>query len=325
VTMCYDQVYDPSVTEIQHALRVTVRATNGHVYPASHSAGSTSGAPPMGARLRLKAGKDISGFTPEVQKIFRAMKRYGLIVADNDSDMYIGGTFDTRWNNDVLYPAFASLTASDFEVVQRGWTPGQPSAVSLAALGVSPSSVVGGGLSTGTVTLSGAASMGGALVTVSSANAAVASVPASVSVGAGSSSASFTITTSAVTATQVVGITASLNGTSKMAVLTVTPPPPPPPPTVASLGLNPSTVVRGASSTGTVTLSAPAPNGGLVVTLGSSKPSQATVPVNVSVPAGQSTTTFTVSTAPTAFKGTVSISASANDTTKTATLTTKRR
>jgi hypothetical protein len=321
----YDEVYDPSVTEIQHAFRVTVRATNGHVYPASHSAGSTSGALPMGARLRLKAGKDISGFTPEVQKIFRAMKRYGLIVADNGSDMYIGGTFDTRWNNDVLNPAFASLTAGDFEVVQRGWTPGPPSAVSLAALGVSPSSVVGGGPSTGTVTLSGAAPVGGALVTVSSANPAVASVPASASVGAGSSSASFTITTSAVTATQVIGITASLSGTSKTAVLTVTPPPPPPPPTVASLGLTPSTVVRGASSTGTVTLSAPAPNGGLVVTLGSSKPSQATVPANVSVPAGQSTTTFTVSTTATASKGTVSISASANGTTKTATLTIKRR
>ena len=48
-------------------------------------------APPMGTRLRLKASKNISGFTPEVQRIFRAMKRYGLIVADNGSDMYISG------------------------------------------------------------------------------------------------------------------------------------------------------------------------------------------------------------------------------------------
>ena len=51
----YDEAYDPAVTDIQHAFRVTVRATNGHVYPASHSAGSTSGALPMGARLRLRA------------------------------------------------------------------------------------------------------------------------------------------------------------------------------------------------------------------------------------------------------------------------------
>jgi hypothetical protein len=51
------------------------------------------------------------------------MKTYGLIVADNGSDMYISGAYDTRWDNDVLNPAFASLAASDFEVVERGWRP----------------------------------------------------------------------------------------------------------------------------------------------------------------------------------------------------------
>jgi len=117
----YDEVFGAG--EIGHAFRVTVRATNGYVYPASHRAGSTTGALPMGARLRLKAGRDLSGFTPEVQKIFRAMQRYGLIVADNGSDLYVSGTYDTRWNNDVLNPAFGSLTASDFEVVQLGWQP----------------------------------------------------------------------------------------------------------------------------------------------------------------------------------------------------------
>jgi len=60
---------------------------------------------------------------PNVQKIFRAMQRYGLIVADNGSDMYITGTYDTRWNNDVLNPAFASLSANDFEVIQLGYNP----------------------------------------------------------------------------------------------------------------------------------------------------------------------------------------------------------
>jgi len=109
-----------------HAFRVTVRATNGYVYPASHRAGSTTGALPMGARLRLKASKDLSPFTPEVQKIFRAMKRYGLIVADNGSDLYISGTYDTRWNNDVLNPAFRAITASDFEVVSLGFRPAGP-------------------------------------------------------------------------------------------------------------------------------------------------------------------------------------------------------
>ncbi|HKO58833.1 MAG TPA: fibronectin type III domain-containing protein, partial [Thermoanaerobaculia bacterium] len=117
----WDEVFGPD--EIRHAIRFTVRATNGYVYPASHEAGSTSGALPMGARLRLKSSKNISTYAPEIQKIFRAFKKYGLIVADNGSDMYIGGTYDTRWNNDVLNPAFSSLKASDFEVVQRGWQP----------------------------------------------------------------------------------------------------------------------------------------------------------------------------------------------------------
>ncbi len=117
----YDEVNGPD--EIRHAIRFTVRATEGHVYPASHTAGSTSGALPMGARLRLKATKDISTHPPEIQKIFRAFKKYGLIVADNGSDMYISGVYDPLWNNGVLNPAFRSLNASDFEVVQRGWAP----------------------------------------------------------------------------------------------------------------------------------------------------------------------------------------------------------
>ena len=120
----YDEV--AAAAEITHAFRVTTRATNGYVWPASHAAGSTISAPPMGTRLRLKAGTDLSRFPPEVQKIFRAMKRYGLIVADNGSDMFISGTMDARWNNTVLNPAFRALTADDFEVVQLGWGQGLP-------------------------------------------------------------------------------------------------------------------------------------------------------------------------------------------------------
>jgi hypothetical protein len=117
----YDEVSGPD--PIRHAFRFTVEGTNSHVFPASHDAGEALGALPMGARLRLKASKDISGYPAEVRRIFQAMKTYGLIVADNGTDMYIQGTYDTRWNNDVLNPAFASLHASDFEVVQLGWQP----------------------------------------------------------------------------------------------------------------------------------------------------------------------------------------------------------
>ena len=107
--------------EIRHAFRVTVRATNGYVWPASHRAGSASGALPMGTRLRLKASKNISAYPAYIQRIFRAMQTYGLIVADNGSDMYITGAMDAAWNNDELNPAFRSLTAGDFEVIQLGW------------------------------------------------------------------------------------------------------------------------------------------------------------------------------------------------------------
>lgn len=124
----YDEAANPAVPEINHALRVTMRTTNGYVYPASHKAGSTNGALPMGARLRLKTsvnGSDPALRTtdPTARKIFRAMQKYGLIVADNGSDMYISGTFDVRWDNGTLNPAFSTLSASDFEVIQRGWKP----------------------------------------------------------------------------------------------------------------------------------------------------------------------------------------------------------
>jgi hypothetical protein len=122
----YEDAYGAG--EITHAFRFSTRATNGYVWPASHRAGSTAGALPMGARLRMKASKDISGYPVEMQKIFRAMKRYGLILADNGSDMYVTGTMDARWNNDVLNPAFHSLRASDFEVVELGWGRGTPPA-----------------------------------------------------------------------------------------------------------------------------------------------------------------------------------------------------
>ena len=110
-------------TPITHAFRVTVRATNGYVWPASHRAGSNPEAPPLGTRLRLKESVDLTGYPQEVQRIFTAMQRYGLIIADNGSDMFVQGTMDSRWDNDVLNPAFHSLHADDFEVIELGWRP----------------------------------------------------------------------------------------------------------------------------------------------------------------------------------------------------------
>jgi hypothetical protein len=321
----YDDAWNPAITDIGHAFRVTVRATNGYVYPASHRAGTTSGALPMGARLRLKKsvnGQDPALRTtdPNVQKIFRAMEKYGLIVADNGSDMYITGTFDTRWDNNILNPAFSLLSASDFDVVQLGW---KPTAAASAASSISavPNPVVGGSPSTGTVTLTSAAPSGGALVALGSASGGVM-VPASVLVNQGATSATFGITTSPVTTQTLVTLSATYGGATKTATFTVNPAAASI--TLASLTLNSTRVKAGSSVTGTVRLSAPAPAGGATVMLASSNPALVSVPASVVVAAGASSKTFTVSTVAKGQSATVTISASYSGTTKTVVLSVRR-
>ena len=184
----------------------------------------------------------------------------------------------------------------------------------VSSLALNPTTVLGGvQSSTGTVTLSGPALAGGAQVTLFSDNTS-ASVPASVTVAAGSTTAAFTISTGAVAGSTVVTISASYGGASTSASLTVTPP------TVASLTLNPTSVVGGVqSSTGTVTLSGPAPAGGAQVTLSSGN-GAANVPAIVTVPAGSSSATFTVNTSIVLVSTSATISASYNGTTQTASL-----
>jgi hypothetical protein len=197
-------------------------------------------------------------------------------------------------------------------------TPAPPPA-SLKALSLSPTSVTGGSPSTGTLTLTSAAPAGGAVVSLSSSNTAVATVPASVTIAAGASSTTFTVNTSSVTANTTVTITGTYNGVSRTASLTVTPPAPAG--TLASLTLNPTTVDGGDDSIGTVTLSAPAPAGGAVVNLSSSNNSDASVPSSVTIPAGSTSRTFTVSTDRVDRTTTVTITATRGGVTKTANLT----
>jgi hypothetical protein len=95
----YDEVFGPSAG-IHHALRFTVGCTRrSYVWPARHQAGVANPAcPPMGARFRLRSGFDMSGYSPRAQIVLRAMKRFGMIVADNGSDWYFQGTVDPRWS-----------------------------------------------------------------------------------------------------------------------------------------------------------------------------------------------------------------------------------
>lgn len=115
----YDEV---AAGAINHALRFTVPATQqAFVLPATHwaSSNTSTSAPPMGTRLRLKAGFDISGFSAQNQVILTALKKYGMILADNGSGIFLSGAPDSRWNNSDL-SHLKAITASNFEVVQMG-------------------------------------------------------------------------------------------------------------------------------------------------------------------------------------------------------------
>jgi hypothetical protein len=90
--------------EVDHAIRITAGCTyDAYLWPARHEAGTDDRrCPPMGARFRLRAGFDASGFGPKARVVIRAMKRYGMIVADNGSDWYFQGTADGSWPAPLL-------------------------------------------------------------------------------------------------------------------------------------------------------------------------------------------------------------------------------
>ena len=113
----YDEV---AAGQINHALRFTLQSSQAaFVPPASHWAANSTNplAAPMGMRLRLKASFDISSFSAVNQVILTALKKYGMIMADNGSSMYITGAPDDNWNNDDLHN-LGSVTASDFDVIE---------------------------------------------------------------------------------------------------------------------------------------------------------------------------------------------------------------
>jgi hypothetical protein len=105
--------------EIQHAIRFTVSQTRrAYIWPARHYASSLTGGqyPPMGLRLRLKASFDITPYPPQSRVVLQAMKKYGILLADNGSDWYLSGAPDESWDNDDLH-SLQNLPGSAFEVV----------------------------------------------------------------------------------------------------------------------------------------------------------------------------------------------------------------
>ncbi len=114
----YDEV---AAGEIRHAIRFTVPHTlKAFIWPARHYASSLTDPryPPMGVRFRLKASFDITPYPADVQVILRALKKYGMILADNGSAWYISGAPDSRWNNDNL-AKFRNVLGSNFEAVDE--------------------------------------------------------------------------------------------------------------------------------------------------------------------------------------------------------------
>lgn len=103
---------------IDHALRFTTdRTARRYVFPARHQAGIAGARlPPMGLRLRLRAGVDVSRFGPQTRVVLTALREYGMILADNGSPIYISGAPSPGWDDDDLH-ALGEITAADLEVV----------------------------------------------------------------------------------------------------------------------------------------------------------------------------------------------------------------
>ena len=156
----YDEV---AAGAINHALRFTVPTTQrAFVAPASHWASTVTNtsAPPMGTRLRLKASFDISSFPADDQVILTALKKYGMILADNGSGIFISGTPDNNWNNSDLN-LLKTITAANFEVVAMGtiYTPANVptgAAPVINSFTANPSTVPKGGVVTLSWNTSGA-------------------------------------------------------------------------------------------------------------------------------------------------------------------------
>ena len=190
-------------------------------------------------------------------------------------------------------------------------------APSLTSLAVAPNSVVGGSKTAGTVTFNGPAPAAGEVVTLTSSNTLLATVPSSVKVLSGATSITFTVTSKAVAITQKVTVTATYGGVSQSATLTIQPA------GLSAISVSPATVKGSATTavTGTVSISGPAPATGLVVTLLSSNTSAATVPATVTIPSGKTSITFKVSHKKVTNSTAITLSGSVGQTTVSTTLT----
>ena len=115
-----DEILAGSIT---HAIRFTTHCTNGYIWPGSHNAGlCSSGFPPMGARFRLRSSFNISSYSATTQVVLRAFQHYGLMLADNGSDWFFGGTTDDWWGTtagSTVVSELKTIPASQFDAVDE--------------------------------------------------------------------------------------------------------------------------------------------------------------------------------------------------------------
>jgi trimeric autotransporter adhesin len=290
----------------------SARALSMTLAPASSAAGTpvtgvvtlASPAPPGGTTVSLASD------TPAARVASDAVVPQGQTTAEF-----------TVATSPVTQPTTATITGTAGGATTSASLSVMPQGTStISGLTISPSSLTAGQVGTGTVTLASPAATGGGSVNLSSSGPAV-TVPVSVSVPEGETTATFPVTASLVTSPTTATITAS-SANSTSATVSVNPASSTqtgPVATLASLSVAPSSVTSGQAATGTVTLASPAPASGVVVGLASNNPA-ATVPVSVTVPAGQTTATFPVSTTTVTTPATATITGvSAN--TEAATLT----
>jgi uncharacterized repeat protein (TIGR03803 family) len=228
-----------------------------------------------------------------------------VIPAGQTSATFTGSTVP------VATTTTATITASYGGASQTAKLTLSPPVVELVSF--TPTSVVGGDKSTGTVTLNGMAPAQGLTVKLTT-SANFASVPSTLAFVGGATSATFTVKTVPVNTQQAVAISASVNGASQSANLTIDPP------AVKSVTLNPTSVIGGKTAAGTVTLASAAPTGGVTVSLATGNAS-ASVPSTVTVASGASSATFKVTTSGVGSQTSVSVTATVSPTFKSAMLT----
>lgn len=268
----YDEVFN-SPAEINHAFRFTLAKTDSYVFPATHWGGMIAGSLPLGARLRLKEDVDIAGKTddPGIQKIFRAMKKHGLILADIGSNMYVSGSYDPRWDTSLMYHAFLGLSAADFEVIELGYPEIYPSA--LSSLAINPGVAGQDAPISIKVHLTRPAPTGGAVISLATSIPGILIGSSKVKVLEGDVSAIWAGRASNKFATDT---TATVSATYKNVVLKapfkLAIAPEIDANAVSSISVNPRVAQKQESVSITVKLKKPAPKGGILVLLATSTP-----------------------------------------------------